>query len=127
MDQTYFQTYIERQKAAYDAIPLDRVAHIIGLIRKCREDDRQLFAFGNGGSASNVSHFITDLGKSASDKMEADSSGRRFRCLSLNENRILDNCARQRLCLRGYLLAATSELRAAWRPGADTQRQRQLA
>ena len=86
MDQTYFQTYIERQKAAYDAIPLDRVAHIIGLIRKCREDDRQLFAFGNGGSASNVSHFITDLGKSASDKMEADSSGRRFRCLSLNEN-----------------------------------------
>lgn len=86
MDQTYLQTYIERQKAAYDAIPLDRVAHIIDLIKKCREDDRQLFAFGNGGSASNVSHFITDLGKSASDSMEADGSGRRFRCLSLNEN-----------------------------------------
>ncbi|MDB5240011.1 MAG: sugar isomerase [Spirosoma sp.] len=86
MNQTYLQTYIERQKAAYDAIPLDRVAHIIDLIRKCREDDRQLFAFGNGGSASNVSHFITDLGKSASDNMAADGSGRRFRCLSLNEN-----------------------------------------
>jgi D-sedoheptulose 7-phosphate isomerase len=91
MTQPYFQAYIDRQKAAYDAIPLDRVEHIIKLIQKCREEDRQLFAFGNGGSASNVSHFITDLGKSASDKMGTDGSrnagpGRRFRCLSLNEN-----------------------------------------
>lgn len=81
MNQTYFQNYIDRQKAAYDAIPTERVEHLINLIKKCWEEDRQLFAFGNGGSASNVSHFITDLGKSASDKM-----GKRFRCLSLNEN-----------------------------------------
>lgn len=81
MTQAYFQTYLDRQKATYDAIPIDRVEHIINLIKKCWEEDRQLFAFGNGGSASNVSHFITDLGKSASDKM-----GKRFRCLSLNEN-----------------------------------------
>ena len=81
MNQAYFQTYLAKQKAAYDAIPIDRVEHLINLIRKCWEEDRQLFAFGNGGSASNVSHFITDLGKSASDKM-----GKRFRCLSLNEN-----------------------------------------
>lgn len=91
MTQPYFQSYIDRQKAAYDAIPLDRVEHIINLIKKCWEEGRQLFAFGNGGSASNVSHFITDLGKSASDRMSANSDqdagpGRRFRCLSLNEN-----------------------------------------
>src|SRR5919202_4134559 len=81
MNTDYFKAYIDRQKAAYDAIPLDRVEHLISLIKKCWEEDRQLFAFGNGGSASNVSHFITDLGKSASDKM-----GKRFHCLSLNEN-----------------------------------------
>jgi D-sedoheptulose 7-phosphate isomerase len=81
MTQTYFQNYLDRQKAAYDAIPIDRVGHLINLLKKCWAEDRQLFAFGNGGSASNVSHFITDLGKSASDKM-----GKRFRCLSLNEN-----------------------------------------
>lgn len=81
MDQTYFKNYLERQKAAYDAIPTDRVEHLINLLKKGWEEDRQLFAFGNGGSASNVSHFITDLGKSASDRM-----GKRFRCLSLNEN-----------------------------------------
>ncbi|GAB3544942.1 D-sedoheptulose-7-phosphate isomerase [Spirosoma fluminis] len=81
MNTDYFQAYIDRQKAAYDAIPLDRVEHLSSLIKQCWQDDRQLFAFGNGGSASNVSHFITDLGKSASDKM-----GKRFHCLSLNEN-----------------------------------------
>lgn len=91
MNQTYFQTYLDRQKAAYDAIPLDKVERIINLVKSCWEDERQLFAFGNGGSASNVSHFITDLGKSASDRMEklgtgTGGSGKRFRCLSLNEN-----------------------------------------
>lgn len=81
MNTDYFQTYLTRQKAAYDAIPLDQVEHFVDLIRKCGEDDRQLFVFGNGGSAMNASHFVTDLGKSASDKL-----GRRFRCLCLNES-----------------------------------------
>lgn len=86
MDQTYFKNYLDRQKAVYDAIPTERVEHLIQLLKKCWEEERQLFAFGNGGSASNVSHFITDLGKSASDKMEKTGGGKRFRCLSLNEN-----------------------------------------
>lgn len=86
MDQAYFKNYLDRQKAVYDAIPVEQVEHLITLIKKCWEDERQLFAFGNGGSASNVSHFITDLGKSASDKMEKLGGGKRFRCLSLNEN-----------------------------------------
>jgi D-sedoheptulose 7-phosphate isomerase len=38
-------------------------------------------AFGNGGSASNASHFATDLGKGSSDKL-----GKRFRVLSLTDN-----------------------------------------
>jgi D-sedoheptulose 7-phosphate isomerase len=37
--------------------------------------------FGNGGSAANASHFATDLGKGASDKL-----GRRFRVMALNDN-----------------------------------------
>jgi len=44
-------------------------------------EDRQSFVFGNGGSAANASHFATDLGKSASDKV-----GKPFRVLSLNDN-----------------------------------------
>lgn len=86
MNQAYFQTYLDQQKAAYDTIPTDRVEQLINLIKKCWEEDRQLFGFGNGGSAASVSHFMTDLGKGASDKMGNRSDGRRFRCLSLNEN-----------------------------------------
>lgn len=66
-----------------DAIPADAVERLIEKLRLLRKEDRQLFAFGNGGSAANVSHFITDLGKGSSDKM---TDGRRFRCLSLNDN-----------------------------------------
>jgi D-sedoheptulose 7-phosphate isomerase len=73
--------YLQAQKAALDSIPLDKVGRLIALFRKALEEDRQIFVAGNGGSASNASHFVTDLGKGASDKL-----GRRFRCLSLNDN-----------------------------------------
>jgi D-sedoheptulose 7-phosphate isomerase len=73
--------YIRQQKAALDSIPADAVADIINVFREALQQDRQIFIFGNGGSASSSSHFITDLGKGASDKL-----GARFRCLSLNDN-----------------------------------------
>lgn len=76
----WISNYIQAQKAAYDAIPVEAVAELIHELRAALQNDRQIFVFGNGGSAANVSHFATDLGKSASDKM-----GRRFRVLSLND------------------------------------------
>ena len=73
--------YIAKQKAALDSIPADAVARLIGKLRQAHHEDRQIFVFGNGGSAANASHFATDLGKGASDKL-----GKRFRVLSLNDN-----------------------------------------
>ncbi len=73
--------YVSAQKAALDSIPAQAVEQLIKLMRHALQEDRQIFVFGNGGSAANASHFITDLGKGASDKV-----GRRFRCLSLNDN-----------------------------------------
>lgn len=73
--------YVSAQKAALDSIPVDAVAQLIGTLQKTLVEDRQVFAFGNGGSASNCSHFATDLGKGSSDKI-----GRRFRVLSLTDN-----------------------------------------
>lgn len=73
--------YIERQKAAHDSIPHDQVANLIDIMGKALAEDRQILCFGNGGSASNCSHFATDLGKGASDAV-----GKRFRVLSLNDN-----------------------------------------
>src|SRR3954465_10673761 len=73
--------YVEAQKAALDSIPAAAVSEIIDIFREALKQDRHIFIFGNGGSASNASHFITDLGKGASDKLAT-----RFRCLSLNDN-----------------------------------------
>jgi|SRR5208282_2876039 len=77
----WFTEYLRAQKLAHDSIPLDAVAELAGRLRAALQEDRQIFVFGNGGSAANASHFATDLGKGASDK-----TGRRFRVLSLNDN-----------------------------------------
>src|SRR5689334_2204140 len=77
----WISDYVIAQKAALDSIPPDAVAQIIHKLRTAVQEDRQVFVFGNGGSAANASHFATDLGKSASDKV-----GKRFRVLSLNDN-----------------------------------------
>ncbi|HSH93823.1 MAG TPA: SIS domain-containing protein [Roseimicrobium sp.] len=73
--------YVRAQKAALDSIPADAVATLVNTFRTALKDDRQMFVFGNGGSASNASHFATDLGKGSSDKL-----GKRFRVMSLNDN-----------------------------------------
>ncbi len=73
--------YLQAQKAAHDSIPVDAVVRLIELFRQSLKEDRQIFVFGNGGSAANASHFATDLGKAASDKV-----GKRFRVQSLNDN-----------------------------------------
>ena len=74
-------SYVEAQKAALDSIPSEQVGRLVERFRTALAEDRQVFVFGNGGSAANASHFITDLGKGSSDKI-----GRRFRCMSLNDN-----------------------------------------
>ena len=73
--------YLLAQKKALDSIPVDKVAHLIELLGQAVKEDRQVFVFGNGGSAANSSHFATDLGKGSSDKLN-----KRFRVLSLNDN-----------------------------------------
>ena len=77
----WISDYLQAQKAALDSIPPVAVAAMVETLRVAWREDRQIFIFGNGGSASNASHFATDLGKGSSDKL-----GKRFRVLSLNDN-----------------------------------------
>jgi D-sedoheptulose 7-phosphate isomerase len=79
--EAYLHEYIKAQQAALDTIPVKQVSEIIQKFKDAWKEDRQIFVFGNGGSAANASHFVTDLGKGASDKMSKP-----FRCLSLNDN-----------------------------------------
>jgi D-sedoheptulose 7-phosphate isomerase len=77
----WISDYLSAQKTAHESIPVETVAQLIQTLREALKQDRQIFVFGNGGSAANASHFATDLGKGASDK-----TGKRFRVLSLNDN-----------------------------------------
>jgi D-sedoheptulose 7-phosphate isomerase len=77
----WISDYIRAQKAAHDSIPVDTLAALIDELRLAHREARQIFVLGNGGSAANSSHFATDLGKGASDKL-----GKRFRVLSLTDN-----------------------------------------
>jgi D-sedoheptulose 7-phosphate isomerase len=79
--QSWLSDYLKSHKAALDSVPLEAVGDLIQLLKTALHEDRQIFVFGNGGSAANCSHFVTDLGKGASDKLR-----KRFRCLSLNDN-----------------------------------------
>jgi D-sedoheptulose 7-phosphate isomerase len=77
----WLSDYVQAQKTAHDSIPLDAVAQLIDELKTALKEGRRIFVFGNGGSAANASHFATDLGKGASDKV-----GKRFQVLSLNDN-----------------------------------------
>jgi D-sedoheptulose 7-phosphate isomerase len=77
----WINDFVTAQKAALDSIPVEAVAQVIEKLKQALAEDRQVFVFGNGGSAMNASHFATDLGKGSSDKV-----GKRFRVLSLNDN-----------------------------------------
>ncbi len=77
----WINNYLSEQKNALDSIPAEAVAKGIELLSEAWRDRRQIFVFGNGGSAANASHFVTDLGKGSSDRMS-----QRFKVLSLNDN-----------------------------------------
>jgi len=73
--------YIFHLQMAISAIPIERVESIIGSLLMAREDEKQIFIIGNGGSASTASHFACDLGKGT-----ICENGRRFRVISLTDN-----------------------------------------
>jgi D-sedoheptulose 7-phosphate isomerase len=79
--EDFINTYIDGQVSALKSIPASQVANLVSLFREALDKDRQIFVCGNGGSAANASHFVTDLGKGSSDK-----TYRRFRCVALNDN-----------------------------------------
>jgi D-sedoheptulose 7-phosphate isomerase len=79
--KAWVEDYIRQFKAVLDAVPAESLAQWVEVFRKAHKENRQIFVFGNGGSAANCSHFVCDLGKGSSISM-----GSPFRCLSLNDN-----------------------------------------
>ena len=82
----YVQKYVREAHAALDApYFVEAVERIAAIFLKARAADRTIFFFGNGGSASTASHFVTDIAKVAGGT-QPRGPGKRFRCISLNDN-----------------------------------------
>lgn len=84
MIRRYFESYIENLKSTLDEIDFKQVDAIIQCLWDAREEDKQVFILGNGGSASTASHFACDLAKGTIDLKNANF--RRFRAMSLTDN-----------------------------------------
>lgn len=80
MMKEWVSDYLEEQRRVLASIAPEEIAALVSLLAKARREDRQIFVFGNGGSAASASHFATDLGKGASDVAGP------FRVMSLNDN-----------------------------------------
>jgi D-sedoheptulose 7-phosphate isomerase len=78
---SWLTRYIADQHRALDSVPVAEIERLTHTLRRAWLADAQVFVIGNGGSAANASHFTTDLGKGASDRLP-----RRFRVLSLTDN-----------------------------------------
>ena len=79
--KTWIESYIKQQNATLEAIQPAQIEQLVEVLKVAYVNDRQVFVVGNGGSAANASHFATDLGKGASDKLK-----KRFKVLSLTDN-----------------------------------------
>jgi D-sedoheptulose 7-phosphate isomerase len=77
----YVQSYLGRLGAVLKNIDPKQVAQAGALLVAAREEGRQVFICGNGGSAAMASHMAVDLGKGCSRKRP-----KRFRVMSLTDN-----------------------------------------
>lgn len=73
--------YLDRLKAALDLLDADAIARFTSLLVDALEAGRDVFIFGNGGSAANASHITVDLMKGASF-----GAAKRLRWHCLNDN-----------------------------------------
>ena len=79
--EEFARYYFGKLEKVLAAIPADRIDRIVEVLLDAYHHDRHIFIMGNGGSASNASHFACDLSKTP-----VSQSGHRVRAMSLTEN-----------------------------------------
>jgi D-sedoheptulose 7-phosphate isomerase len=78
---SYVTSYLDRLGALLKKINPVEVERVGALLCAAREEGRQVFLCGNGGSAAMASHIAVDLGKGASRNRP-----KRFRVISFTDN-----------------------------------------
>jgi len=79
--ETFPELYKTATLRAMETIDLAKVQQAIEILSEARDQGRQIFVCGNGGSASTASHFVCDMVKGASFGRR-----RRFRIMALTDS-----------------------------------------
>ena len=74
----FFEKYRKELFRALDDVDLGKIETAIEWLRQVRDNGKQIFVCGNGGSASTASHFTCDMMKCASEGKE-----KKFRVIAL--------------------------------------------
>ncbi len=77
----YTAEYFQKLKDGLDSLDINSLEKIIEALKQAREEDKQIFIFGNGGSSAIASHLVNDLNKLASIGSE-----KKFRAIALTDN-----------------------------------------
>jgi D-sedoheptulose 7-phosphate isomerase len=83
--EAFARGYLDALTAALKSVDVAKVSKIADLLWEAYQADRQIFLFGNGGSAATSSHVVTDLVKGALGH-KGDAPARPIRALSLTDN-----------------------------------------
>lgn len=81
----FAREYLDRLKEVIAKIPYEQYEVIANVILEAHNKDRQIFIFGNGGSASIASHMAFDLAKGTLSNAY-DVEEKRFRVIALTDN-----------------------------------------
>lgn len=77
----YAEKYLSEMKGVLDRISRDDIERAVSILFEAWKNDKQVFAMGNGGSASTATHFVCDLAKGT-----IVPGKKRFRVIGLTDN-----------------------------------------
>jgi D-sedoheptulose 7-phosphate isomerase len=81
----FAKDYLSGLKHVLDRLPLKPIGDIIQAIEQARDEGRQIFVIGNGGSAATASHMMNDLCKGTLGH-KGDAPWPRLRVIALTDN-----------------------------------------
>lgn len=79
--RSFVEQYFESVKSALNKFNVKELETFIDILITARAKDKTIYIFGNGGSGLAASHFVSDIGKSASYGKD-----KRFKVVCLNDN-----------------------------------------
>jgi D-sedoheptulose 7-phosphate isomerase len=104
----YIKKYFEHLSEILQRIDHEAVAKVIELIIRAREQERNIFFIGNGGSAATASHFANDLAIGSRSKLSP------YRVISLTDNNAVMTAIANDF---GYEQLFVKQLEAIYREG----------